>query len=294
MSGYTSRRLTGRSGERNINEEETKERIQGLKNSRLKQLEHELAGMVGLETVKEKVRAIKAYAKVLQSSSVQVGHQSLHMRFLGNPGTGKTVVARIVGEMLLAIGAISAPEDRSIEDTLKYWYKRVCSPAQGQENPLCTAQVEDSPVEFPFIEAGRADLVADKKGQTAPKVKKAVESAFGGVLFIDEAYALVSEGKDPFGHEAVDELIKQMDDHRKYVVVIMAGYSREMERLLQANQGLKSRVPTDVTFSDYTCEQLLDIGKHQLKAKMLSGDSTVFSWLSNAFQVSTGCSKKRR
>jgi len=290
---YTSTRQMGKSRERHTMAAKVsqEDHIQQLKTIRLRQLEHQLEEMVGLANVKKKVNEITAYAKILKSSSVQVGHQSLHMRFLGNPGTGKTVVARIVGEMLLALGAISTTEEDNTSDILKYWHKRVCSSEDVEKDGACEGYVDVADAaEFPFIEAGRADLVADKKGQTAPKVRKAVESAFGGVLFIDEAYALVSEGKDVFGREAVDELIKQMDDNRKYVVVIMAGYSQEMAKLLQANPGLKSRVPTDVTFSDYTCQQLLEIGRHQMKAKGLSGDDNVFSWLSNAFQVVTGCS----
>merc|ERR1719433_962850 len=160
-----------------------------------------------------------------------LGSTSFHMRFLGNPGTGKTVVARIVGELLMELQALpDMKKDR-------------------------------------FVEVSRSHLVAQYTGQTAQKVIDTVKESLGGVLFIDEAYSLVQEGEDAFGHEAVDTLIKEMEDKREKVIVILAGYEQEMETFFDSNPGFKSRVPFTFYFEDYTCPSLARIGALQLEKK---------------------------
>jgi len=190
-----------------------------------------LDGIVGLKPVKEFVRSL--YATLLMEQrrremgmEAPGGSPTLHMVFQGNPGTGKTTVARVVADLLKAQGLLRTGH---------------------------------------LVEADRAALVAGFSGQTALKTKAVVESALGGVLFIDEAYALVGEdGRDSFGREALDTLIKLVEDYRQDLVVILAGYSSEMARLIEANPGLRSRFPTVIEFEDYTCEELLEIATGML------------------------------
>jgi len=190
-----------------------------------------LDGIVGLKPVKEFVRSL--YATLLMEQrrremgmEAPGGSPTLHMVFQGNPGTGKTTVARVVADLLKALGLLRTGH---------------------------------------LVEADRAALVTGFSGQTALKTKAVVESALGGVLFIDEAYALVGEdGRDSFGREALDTLIKLVEDYRQDLVVILAGYSSEMARLIEANPGLRSRFPTVIEFEDYTCEELLEIATGML------------------------------
>ena len=142
------------------------------------------------------------------------------MIFTGNPGTGKTTIARLVAKYLKAIGALKG----------------------GQ-----------------LVEVSRGDLVGRYTGHTAPLTNSVIESALGGVLFIDEAYSLYRGEQDSFGLEAIDTLVKGMEDHRDELVVILAGYTREMEHFLTANSGLASRFPNRIEFPDYTAAELLDI-----------------------------------
>merc|ERR1712032_127701 len=162
------------------------------------------------------------------------GAGTLHMIFSGNPGTGKTTVARVVADLLSAMGLLR----------------------KGH-----------------IVEADRASLVAGYSGQTALKTKQVVDQAMGGVLFVDEAYALVSEdGKDSFGKEALDTLIKLIEDRREDLVVILAGYPDEMTRLVSTNPGVKSRFPTQVLFEDYSQAELMEIA-----ITMLANDGYVLS-----------------
>jgi len=196
-----------------------------------------LDSIVGLKPVKEFVRSL--YATLLMEQrrremglETPGGSPTLHMVFQGNPGTGKTTVARVVADLLKALGLLRTGH---------------------------------------LIEADRAALVAGYSGQTALKTKAVVESALGGVLFIDEAYALVGDdGRDSFGREALDTLIKLVEDYRQDLVVILAGYSSEMARLIEANPGLRSRFPTVIEFDDYTCEELLEIADGMLLQDILT------------------------
>jgi len=177
----------------------------------------ELDQLIGLENIKEEVRTLTNFLKVQkqrEAAELPATKLSLHMVFNGNPGTGKTTVARIIGKVFGAMGVLS----------------------KGH-----------------LIETDRSGLVAEYAGQTGPKTNKKIDEALDGVLFIDEAYTLISaEGEDPFGHEAVQTLLKRMEDDRKRLVVILAGYPREMQSLLRSNPGLSSRFSRHLEFIDYT------------------------------------------
>ena len=188
--------------------------------------EKEFEGIIGLETVKQYIRMLAARIQIMNERKklgmIVSNEQSLHMIFKGNPGTGKTMMARAVANMLYRLGVI-------------------------QSNKI--------------VETDRAGLVAGYVGQTAMKTTEKVKEAFGGVLFIDEAYSLTSGGESDFGKEAIDTLIKLMDDNRDKLVVILAGYSREMTDFMDANSGLVSRFPNVVEFEDYTVEELMFIAE---------------------------------
>jgi len=195
-----------------------------------------LDSIVGLRTVKEFVKSLYAQLQLEQQRREMgihgaSGGATLHMVFQGNPGTGKTTVARVVAELMKALGLLRTGH---------------------------------------LVEADRSSLVAGYSGQTALKTKEVVETALGGVLFVDEAYALVGEdGKDSFGREALDTLIKLVEDYRADLVVIIAGYSAEMAKLLDANPGLRSRFPTVLEFEDYSPSELLEIADLMLLQDVL-------------------------
>ena len=191
----------------------------------------ELDGLVGLGAVKEYVFGLADNLQVQQrraAAGFKTASLSMHMIFTGNPGTGKTTIARLVAKYLKAIGALKG----------------------GQ-----------------LVEVTRADLVGRYTGHTAPLTNSVIESALGGVLFIDEAYSLYRGEQDSFGLEAIDTLVKGMEDHRDELVVILAGYTREMEIFLTANSGLASRFPNKIEFPDYTAEELLQITHVQARNK---------------------------
>ena len=185
----------------------------------------ELENIVGLKEIKEYILGLEEYYKTQQKrreAGLKTAELSKHMIFTGNPGTGKTTIARIVSRYLKAIGVLTG----------------------GQ-----------------LIEVSRADLVGRYVGHTAPLVNQVISSAIGGVLFIDEAYSLYRGKDDSFGLEAIDTLVKGIEDNRENLIVILAGYSKEMKEFLTANSGLESRFPNIIEFPDYTGEELLEIAK---------------------------------
>ena len=191
----------------------------------------EINELVGLAPVKEYVFGLADNLQVQQrraAAGLKTASLSMHMIFTGNPGTGKTTIARLVARYLKAIGALKG----------------------GQ-----------------LVEVTRADLVGRYTGHTAPLTNSVIESALGGVLFIDEAYSLYRGEQDRFGLEAIDTLVKGMEDHRDELVVILAGYTREMETFLTANSGLASRFPNRIEFPDYTAVELLQITQVLAKNK---------------------------
>ena len=194
-------------------------------------VEKELDGIVGLVKIKDYIHGLKEYYEVQarrREEGLKAGELNRHMIFTGNPGTGKTTIARIVSRYLKAIGILSG----------------------GQ-----------------LVEVSRGDLVGRYVGHTAPLVNQVIKSAIGGVLFIDEAYSLYRGEEDSFGLEAIDTLVKGIEDNRDNLIVILAGYSKEMEEFLEANSGLKSRFPNIIDFPDYTGEELLAIADITAKSK---------------------------
>ena len=185
----------------------------------------QLDALIGLEGIKRSVKSLINYVKIRklrEENELPNPPLSLHMVFTGNPGTGKTTVARILSELYRAIGVLS----------------------KGQ-----------------LVEVDRSGLVAGFVGQTALKTAEAVKSALGGILFIDEAYSLapdIGSGND-FGHEAIETLLKQMEDHRDDLIVIVAGYSKQMQRFITSNPGLESRFNRYFEFDDYNGEELYSI-----------------------------------
>lgn len=187
----------------------------------LQDLLDELNSLVGLEKVKNKVQDLIVYQKVQKMRREKNLHSvknTLHLAFTGNPGTGKTTVARIVGRIYKQIGLLS----------------------KGH-----------------FVEVSRTDLIAGYQGQTALKVKGVIEKAKGGVLFIDEAYSITeNDNSDSYGKECLTELTKALEDYRDDLVVIVAGYTEPMEKFFESNPGLKSRFNTFVEFPDYEVDEL--------------------------------------
>lgn len=187
----------------------------------LQDLIDELNALVGLEKVKNKVQDLIVYQKIQKmrrEKNLHSAKNTLHLAFTGNPGTGKTTVARIVGRI----------------------YKRIGLLSKGH-----------------FVEVSRTDLIAGYQGQTALKVKKVIEQAKGGVLFIDEAYSITeNDHTDSYGRECLTELTKALEDYREDLVVIVAGYTEPMNKFFESNPGLKSRFNTFIEFDDYSPNEL--------------------------------------
>lgn len=195
-------------------------------------LEKEFENVIGLESVKNYIRSLNARLR-MQEERRKVGlqvdsTQTMHMIFKGNPGTGKTMMARTVANVLYNMGVI-------------------------RTNKL--------------VETDRAGLVAGYVGQTAIKTTEVIQSALDGVLFIDEAYSLAQGGENDFGREAIDTLVKLMDDNRDRLVVILAGYSNDMDNFLMKNAGLKSRFANIIEFPDYSTDELIEIAEKQYNSK---------------------------
>ncbi|TDQ39729.1 AAA family ATPase [Aureibacillus halotolerans] len=197
----------------------------------LKNIEQRLEQMVGMQEIKKHVKELYAWLflnKFRERFALKTEPQVLHMLFKGNPGTGKTTVARLLGEFLRDMGMLP----------------------KGH-----------------LIEAERADLVGEYIGQTAQKTRDLVKKAQGGILFIDEAYSLSRGGEKDFGKEAVDTLVKHMEDASGEFVLILAGYPLEMERFLRLNPGLPSRFPLIIDFPDYTPNQLVQIARQMARQR---------------------------
>lgn len=198
---------------------------------------HQLHSLTGLTSVKEDIESLINFIAFQKEEQERIGAEvsniSMHMVFAGNPGTGKTTVARLYGNLLREMGILK----------------------QGQ-----------------FIEVTRSDLVGQYQGKTAPLVKKACERAYGGILFVDEAYDLCHSQGDSFGHEAVNTLIKEMEDNRDRLVVILAGYTGNMEEFLESNPGFGSRISKTLIFSDYSTAELWEIMQFYAKSEMLELD----------------------
>lgn len=202
--------------------------------SALKEIEDELGALVGMEEMKRMIKEIYAWIyvnKKREEMGLKARKQALHMMFKGNPGTGKTTVARLIGKLFQKMNVLS----------------------KGH-----------------LIEAERADLVGEYIGHTAQKTRDLIKKAQGGILFIDEAYSLGRGGEKDFGKEAIDTLVKHMEDKQHEFILILAGYSREMDYFLTLNPGLHSRFPLVIDFPDYNIEQLMEISSRMLEEREYS------------------------
>jgi stage V sporulation protein K len=190
-----------------------------IQRQRIEEIVSELDQLIGLTEVKKLVREIYAFAEIQkrrQKMKLVTEPLVLHMIFKGNPGTGKTTVARIIGKIFQEMGMLQ----------------------RGH-----------------IIEVERADLVGEYIGHTAQKTREQLRKAYGGILFIDEAYSLARGGEKDFGKEAIDCLVKGIEDHRGDVILILAGYRQEMVRFLETNPGLRSRFPIHIDFPDYSQQE---------------------------------------
>ena len=197
---------------------------------RIEEILFELDHLIGLTEVKRLVREIYAFIEIQRrraQEKLNTESLVLHMIFKGNPGTGKTTVARIMGKIFREIGVLQ----------------------RGH-----------------LIEVERADLVGEYIGHTAQKTREQLKKAYGGILFIDEAYSLARGGEKDFGKESIDVMVKTMEDHKDELILILAGYQKEMDFFLQANPGLRSRFPIHIDFPDYNQQELLRIAE-QICAK---------------------------
>lgn len=206
---------------------------------KVEEIIRELDGLIGMVAIKKLIREIYAFVEIQkrrETEQLVTEPLVLHMVFKGNPGTGKTTVARILGKIFRGIGVLP----------------------RGQ-----------------MIEVERADLVGEYIGHTAQKTREQIKKACGGILFIDEAYSLARGGEKDFGKESIDVLVKAMEDHKSELILILAGYQREMEDFLHINPGLRSRFPIQIDFPDYSHQELLQIAEQMCAQRQyrLSSDS---------------------
>lgn len=205
-----------------VKEEVVQDEIEVESAESLEDLQKQLDSMIGLDGVKQQVHSIINELKIdalRKSKGLKVSNTSKHLVFKGNPGTGKTTIARLLSKIYTELGILE----------------------KGQ-----------------LVEVDRSEIVAGYVGQTALKTKEKIDEAMGGILFIDEAYTL-AKGENDFGQEAIDTLLKAMEDHRDEFIVIVAGYDEPMESFLQSNPGLKSRFNEYIHFDDYSEEELFMI-----------------------------------
>ncbi len=207
----------------------------------------ELDDMIGLTEAKKVIKQAVDYfkaQKLFRENGMKEDHPTMHMVFMGNPGTAKTTTARLFADIMRENGLLS----------------------KGH-----------------LVEVGRADLVGQYVGQTAPKVKSCIKRAIGGCLFIDEAYSLVDDRDGLYGDEAINTLVQEMENHRDDLVIIFAGYPNKMQKFLDKNPGLRSRIAFNVNFADYNPSELSEIAEHIAKEKGLSFTPGAKEKLSAAF-----------
>ncbi|WP_018086746.1 stage V sporulation protein K [Desulfurispora thermophila] len=211
--------------------DKTKHDSEQQRQKNIKTILNELERLVGLQEVKQAVKEIYAWIEIQkkrQKERLATESQVLHMIFKGNPGTGKTTVARLLGQLFKEMGVLP----------------------KGH-----------------LVEVERADLVGEYIGHTAQRTREAVKKALGGILFVDEAYSLARGGEKDFGKESIDVLVKQMEDQKDAFILILAGYNDEMEWFLETNPGLRSRFPIQIRFPDYNLSELLAIADVMLQQK---------------------------
>lgn len=217
---------------------------------RLEDIMKELDELIGLSKVKYLVKEIQAFAEIQkrrEEEKLLAEPQVLHMIFKGNPGTGKTTVARLLGKM----------------------FKHMRILQKGH-----TVEVE------------RADLVGEYIGHTAQKTREQIRRALGGILFVDEAYSLGRGGEKDFGKEAIDTLVKAMEDNKDNLIVILAGYKDEMDWFLQINPGLRSRFPIQIEFNDYSVNELMQIAKMMVEKRQYRFSAEALFKFENVLQNS--------
>ncbi|MDD2401956.1 MAG: AAA family ATPase [Clostridia bacterium] len=202
-----------------------------LQNNKTEKVLLELETMVGLSEVKKLILELQAYIEIQrkrEKENLRADSMVLHMIFKGNPGTGKTTVARIIGQLLKEMGVLK----------------------KGH-----------------VIEVERADMVGEYIGHTALKTREQIKRALGGVLFIDEAYSLARGGERDFGKEAIDTMVKAMEDHKDNLILILAGYKDEMVYFMESNPGLRSRFPIHIDFPDYSTNELMEIAEQMINTR---------------------------